>query len=196
MLKVISQTRQTEKTTEIRKTKKAIFMFFLSIGVSLMFLLLLVDINVYADNTLTNQKVLGMTLQNRYEKHERLEKYKKHEFIFFYNATCKHCTIFCKTLKDYAANHRISVTAFKLTRESSYYFPNSVLVDQNTIDQYFGEGVKMAVPTLFILNPTNMYVYPVSRGNLTYAELTIRMNDLMQNIKRFEIREHVGKKRT
>jgi hypothetical protein len=80
----------------------------------------------------------------------------------------------------------IPIRAFKLSNASSPYFPDSVLVDQNTIDQYFGREAKVAIPVLFLLNTINMHVYPVSRGNLTFAELTDRMNSLMQRIRQFE----------
>lgn len=122
--------------------------------------------------------------------HDYYNNYNRYELIFFYSTRCKFCTTFGKTLRTYTDYHHIPVTAFKLSSESSIYFPNSVLVDQDTIATYFGKEANIAVPVLFILNPINMHVYQVSRGNLTYAELTARMNTLMQRILDFEAREN------
>ena len=110
----------------------------------------------------------------------------KYDLILFYSTACRYCIPFCKTLKKYASDNGFNVQAFKLTNDFSPYFPKSVLVDQNLIDKYFGKGVQVAIPVLFILNPKNMYVYPVSRGNLSCVELSTRMNVLMKKIKQFE----------
>lgn len=111
---------------------------------------------------------------------------KPYELVLFYSSSCSHCSEFCRTLKEYARQSRLPVTAFKLTLAGSPYFPNSVLVDQRTIDQYFGKGAQIAVPALFVLNPSNMYLYPVSRGNLSYYELRERIEALLLKIQKFE----------
>jgi hypothetical protein len=109
-----------------------------------------------------------------------------YELVLFYSSSCTHCSQFCRTLRDYAWQRRMPVTPFKLTPKASPYFPNSVLVDQKTIEQYFGQGAQIAVPALFILNSSNMHLYPVSRGNLNYHELKERMEDLLLKIQKFE----------
>jgi len=111
---------------------------------------------------------------------------KSYELVLFYSFSCAHCAKFCQTLRAYSKQNQISVTAFKLTSNSCPYFPNSILVDQRTIDQYFGRGAQIAVPALFILNPYNMYLYPVSKGNLSYSELRERMDVLLLKIQKFE----------
>jgi hypothetical protein len=116
---------------------------------------------------------------------------KHYDLILFYSVSCTYCPQFCRTLKNYAWQNRIPVIAFKLTNESSPYFPNSVLVDQKTIEQFFGKGTQISVPALFVLNPGNMNLYPVSRGNLSDEELSLRMNSLMQKIRTYEERNRV-----
>ena len=89
-------------------------------------------------------------------------------------------------MKLYSENSNISVQAFVLgTSKTSPYsldFPNSTTVTQDVVDQFFGIGAKIAVPTLFILNKNNFHVYPVSSGALTYLELASRMNELTPKI--------------
>ena len=177
----------------VKIIKKLLFLkIFMYVSFVLLVLPVLLSNNALAGNALSNDKVPTRTktpihsLQSNYAKVPLKQRY---EFIFFYSATCQHCIDFCKTLKSYSVNRRIPVTAFKLTRDSSPYFPNSILVDQKTINRYFGTEEKeanIAVPVLFILNRANMHVYPVSRGNLTYFELTDRINNLTLKIQQFE----------
>ena len=132
----------------------------------------------YVDSAITSQNLLSNKTKSHYE------------LVLFYNVSCHYCFQFCRTLKEYALQNRMPVKAFKLTQKTSPYFPNSILVNQRIIEQYFGQGVQIAVPALFVLNPNNMHLYPVSSGNLTSDELKVRMDELMQKIKIFEGRSH------
>ncbi len=146
------------------------------------FLTLIIAINVTAANLAdpkNNSEVTSVKLKPKQENNS-------YKLVLFYSATCKHCLQFCQTLKEYALWNKIPVIAFKLTPNSLPYFPDSILGDQTTLVQYFGQGAQIAVPTLFILNSQNSYLYPVSRGNLTARELQLRLEELQQKIKTFE----------
>jgi hypothetical protein len=148
--------------------------------------------NISSVTTTTTIATASQSLKNRGGSKNLNQGLDRHyELILFYSVSCDYCPQFCHTLYHYARQNRLSVIAFKLTKENSPHFPNSVLVDQRTIEQFFGKGVQMAVPALFILNPVNMHIYPVSRGNLTSEELRLRMRDLMQKIRAFERIKHV-----
>ena len=112
-----------------------------------------------------------------------------YEFIFFYSTTCPHCMDFAPVLKSYSDNSGISVKAFVMDQGSSLYFPNSIMISQEVVDQFFGKGTKVSVPILFILNKDNLHAYPVSSGALTYLELVSRMNDLVPKILQHERNE-------
>ena len=138
-------------------------------------------------NSVTTTTVASQNLKSLNSPKNLNQDLDKHyELILFYSVSCDYCPQFCRTLKHYAWQTRMPVIAFKLTEENSPHFPKSVLVDQRTIEQFFGKGAQIAVPALFVLNPNNMNLYPVSRGNLTNEELRLHMNSLMQKIKTFE----------
>lgn len=110
----------------------------------------------------------------------------EYEFIYFYSGNCQHCLSFTPTLKLYSDNSGILVQAFVVGTGYSPSFPNSSVVEQEVIEQYFGKGAKITVPTLFILNKNNYHAYPVSSGALSYLDLATRMNDLAPKIWRHE----------
>ena len=106
-----------------------------------------------------------------------------YEFIFFYSTDCQYCMKFSPVLKLYSDNTNIPVKAFVMGNGGvSPFFPNSNIVTQDVVDQFFSSGAKIAVPTLFILNKNNFHAYPVSSGALTYLELATRMNALTPKI--------------
>ncbi|MBU0744245.1 MAG: conjugal transfer protein TraF [Gammaproteobacteria bacterium] len=105
-----------------------------------------------------------------------------YEFIFFYSSNCQHCRIFDPVLKLYSDNYGIPVKAFMVGGKASQSFPNSIIVAQEIVNQFFGRGAKISIPTLFILNKNNFHAYPVSSGALTYLELTTRMGELTTRI--------------
>jgi len=113
----------------------------------------------------------------------------EYEFIFFYESGCGYCIEFAPILKKYAGAAGIKVIAFALGDENKAQplFANSTLVDQNTVAQFFGQGVKISTPTLFIWNKRNGHVYPVARGMHTYEELDFRMNELAPKILKKEL---------
>lgn len=109
-----------------------------------------------------------------------------YEFIYFHSGNCQHCLDFTPILKLYSARSGIAVQAFVVGTGSLASFPKSSLVQQQVIEQYFGRGAKISVPTLFILNKDNYHAYPVSCGALSYLELSARMNTLASKIWQHE----------
>jgi len=235
-IKDVANIKKATVTSKVSKKVVSIFLFLFSFLLFLLFLNLIMPASVAAAGIpIVNHVTTSNTVQNtgtvigtgadtdagigidisqkkvhQKEKEENKESKpnKPYELVLFYSTSCNHCLQFCRTLKNYALQNRIPVIAFKLTNKASPYFPNSILVDQRTIEQYFGqekekgkgkENVQnvqntkinqIAVPTLFVFNPNNMHLYPVSRGNLTSNELRLRMTELMQKIKTFEGRSH------
>jgi len=108
-----------------------------------------------------------------------------YEFIFFYSLGCAYCRNFTPVLKRYSDNTGINVRGFILGGNSSNpdnYFPDSTVIKQEVSERFFGKENSLAVPALFVLNNKNLHVYPVSRGALTYSELTRRMDELVPKI--------------
>lgn len=117
---------------------------------------------------------------------------KNYEFIFFYSSTCYHCQKFSPILKQYADSTKIPIHAFTTNGSRSRYFPNSSLTSQEIIEQFFGfsddydQYTKISVPALFILNKNTLHAYPVSYGELTSDELSLRMQILLLKIMQYE----------
>ena len=109
-----------------------------------------------------------------------------YEFIFFYSTNCQHCISFSPILKKYSDDFGIQVKAFVIGNKASTYFPSSVAISQEIINQFFGSSSNLSVPALFILNKNNYHAYPVSSGSLSYLELTARMEDLIPKILQHE----------
>ena len=65
-----------------------------------------------------------------------------YEFIFFYSNNCHYCKNFTPVLKQYAADSGITIKSISIDSSAT----------KETIDQFFGVGARLAVPTLFILN--------------------------------------------
>lgn len=118
---------------------------------------------------------------------------RNYEFIYFYSGDCQHCLSFNPVLKRYASKSGIAVKAFMFGDKTVAYFAESVPVERVIVEQYFGKEASLAVPALFILNKDNYHVYPVSKGSLSYSELTARMNVLAPKIIRNEM--HVNNRR-
>lgn len=163
-------------------------------------LLLLVNVSAFADNENNGNRANGAyrvlgDVQNLYSNRSVLINKngssisalrRDYEFIFFYSADCQYCKKFNPVLKLYSDGSGISVKAFVIGGGTSPYFTNSTVVTQKVIDQFFGKGSRVSVPTLFILNKSNLHVYPVSSGALTYLELSTRMNELVPKILQHE----------
>ena len=144
------------------------------------------EVSTVLENT-QNSLVSGTLLKQQNPINFLVRALKRdYEFIFFYSTTCLHCRDFTPILKAYSDNSGISVKAFVIGHEMSLYFSNSTLVSQKMVDQFFGKGAKISVPTLFILNKGNLHAYPVSNGALTYLELASRMNELTPKILQHE----------
>jgi len=174
----------------------------------LLFLLLFITINATANTALTElnaflaqrnrQTVSSSTNQQNAIANHIKDPYqltinpvvsalrKNYQFMLFYRATCPHCQRFAPILKEYANHSGIAVRAFTFAGVSPY-FPASVVVNRDLINTYF-HGTRVAVPALFILNTTNGHAYPVSQGELSYAELVARMNQLAEEILHNEAR--------
>ena len=109
-----------------------------------------------------------------------------YEFILFYSTTCPHCLKFAPTLRQYSDKSGIPIQAFAVNGNKSHYFPNSIPLTQETIEQFFGKNASLALPSLFLLNKKNLHAYPVSQGALTYTELQLRMSKLIPKTVQFE----------
>lgn len=107
-------------------------------------------------------------------------------FVLFYSTNCPHCISFAPVLKKYAYDCGIPVKAFAVGQQAAAIFPSSVIVSQDTVNQFFGSGSELSVPTLFMFNRHNYHAYPVSKGSLTYLELNRRCNDLAPKILNHE----------
>ena len=107
------------------------------------------------------------------------------QFVLFYRLTCPHCRRFDPVISKYSLDSGIKVRAFTFGGVSSS-FPNSQNVDPKLVASYFGQDKQIEVPTLFLLNQANGHVYPVSSGDLSYAELAMRMNELAPKILQHE----------
>lgn len=120
-----------------------------------------------------------------------------YEFIFFYRSSCPYCRRFEPILRQYAIDAAIPVKAFTFDGIILPSFPNSVAVDKTVISEYFGSsgsfnaGTAIAVPALFIMNTANLHVFPVAKGELSYMDLVMRMNELVPKILSVEGRSHV-----
>ena len=109
-----------------------------------------------------------------------------YEFVLFYSTICPHCIKFAPVIRQYSDKSGIPIQAFAVNGNKSHYFPNSIPLTQETIEQFFGKNASLALPSLFLLNKKNLHVYPVSQGALTYTELQLRMSKLIPKIVQFE----------
>lgn len=190
---------------KMRKIRKMQIGFrFLFFSIFSMFLAV-ANINAFAVSTNASDSInrilgntqdgFGLSPKHVIPRRSSLEsaKQKEYDFIFFYSTSCPHCMQFEPVLKAYSDNTGIAVKAFAIGDRVSPVFPNSILVAQEVVEQFFGKGASVAVPTLFILNKFNLHAYPVSSGTLTYSELSTRMGKLMPKILRNEKNERNGK---
>lgn len=179
--KIIKTTKN--KYLELNKKAKLIY---------LVFLLLLASYSSYASILKTEQN----NYENNISKNSvinrakfKLQFSKNYEFIFFYSNSCLYCKNFEPIFKKYSDSFGIGVRGFVINGDipkSSSYFPNSSVVSQEMIAQFFGRKSNISVPTLFIMNKNNLHVYPVSQGALTYSELVKRMSKLKPKILHHE----------
>jgi thiol-disulfide isomerase/thioredoxin len=106
-------------------------------------------------------------------------------FVLFYRESCPHCRRFVPILKQYSHDSGIYIAPLTFDAASPL-LPGSILVKPNIVKEYFGSNARISVPVLFIANVAKGQVYPVASGELSYAELASRMNELAPKILQVE----------
>ena len=123
-----------------------------------------------------------------FESHSVSGINKKYELVYFYSHSCKYCHAFTPILAKYAKDNRINISGFVLgesvssTNQPTVNLPGNINADQEIIEKFFGSVDAVIAPALFLLDKSNLHVYPVSQGALGYQELVSRIKQLQQQI--------------
>jgi len=121
-------------------------------------------VNAYYDTQNTQRKVQLNTIA------------KTHGLFYFFRAGCPYCQRFSPMLKRLATQHGFHVTAITLDGGTTPGFPNP-RVDNGTAKRL---GIN-TVPTVYLIEPRNRSVQPISFGLISPTELEQRIITLIDH---------------
>lgn len=105
-------------------------------------------------------------------------------FIFIFRSNCPHCHKFAPILKDFSNNFQLKVHSYSVDGESLRGFEDAKPLTPKLFQTLYAAGhYKPAVPALFLVNHHTLEAYAVLFGEAHPAQLSLRVNELMQHIE-------------
>lgn len=122
---------------------------------------------------------------NEVEKAKENRPIGKYIFVLFFSNQCPHCVAFAPVVKRYAQINHISIEPITLNGQTLPEFPNAQFATQEMIDLAY-QGKPVVYPALFLANTQKHTLYPISFGEMTYSELSERINLLRARVAEYE----------
>ena len=113
---------------------------------------------------------------------------KDYAVVLFMQAHCQYSAKFDPLLKGWADEHAIKVYPYTLDGGGDVSFPTP-MVPRNSdrrspiadeIVTFFGNGLPIATPTVFMVNVNTLKAYPLTQGVMDIPALESRMASLIQ----------------
>lgn len=111
--------------------------------------------------------------------------FEKYILILFFSNQCPHCISFAPILKQYGQSQQVPIEPITLNGQTLPEFPNAQFATQEMIDLAY-QGKPVVYPALFLANTQNHTLYPISFGEMTYSELSERINLLRSRVAEYE----------
>ncbi|KTD66476.1 conjugative transfer protein [Legionella santicrucis] len=119
------------------------------------------------------------------EKTPEIKKVDTYILVLFFSNQCPHCVSFAPVVKQYAQINHLSIEPITLNGQTLPEFPKAQFATQEMIDLAY-QGKPVVYPALFLANIKKHTLYPVSFGEMTYSELSERINLLKNRVVDYE----------
>ena len=107
--------------------------------------------------------------------------FQTHGFIFFFASTCLYCHQFSPVLSKVANDFNARILPLSFDNQPLPEFKDFMRATSDWTTIAF-KNQSIHYPALFIANPDNQMLYPVSIGALDEKELTTRLEELIPKI--------------
>ncbi|WP_265494753.1 type-F conjugative transfer system pilin assembly thiol-disulfide isomerase TrbB [Providencia heimbachae] len=114
-------------------------------------------------------------------KHINLNDY---TLVLFMQAKCPYCQQFDPQLAVLSAQTGFKVFAYTLDGQGDLAYPNAVPAPPDVVQTFFGSGLQVVTPTLFLVNVNTLKTYPLLQGMTDMQDVMSKINtNLMMTIQ-------------
>jgi len=106
-------------------------------------------------------------------KHINLNDY---TLVLFMQAKCPYCQQFDPQLAGLSAQTGFKVFAYTLDGQGDLAFPNAIPAPPDVVQTFFGSGLPMVTPTVFLVNVNTLKTYPLLQGMTDMQDVMSKIN--------------------
>lgn len=102
------------------------------------------------------------------------------KLVLFLQSNCRYCTQFDPELKAISTRTGFEVFPYSLDGQGDASFPAALPAPPEVILEFFGNGLPIATPTVFLVNVHTMAAYPLTQGATDAASFTARLDEVLR----------------
>ncbi|MEX9225548.1 type-F conjugative transfer system pilin assembly thiol-disulfide isomerase TrbB [Providencia rettgeri] len=96
--------------------------------------------------------------------------------VLFMQSSCPYCHQFDPQLAVLSAQTGFSVFAYTLDGKGDMAFPNAIPAPQAVVQTFFGSGLQVMTPTVFLVEVNTLKTYPLLQGLTDMQDVMNRIN--------------------
>lgn len=96
--------------------------------------------------------------------------------VLFMQAHCPYCQQFDPQLAELSKQTGFSVFAYTLDGQGDAAFPNAAPAPQSVVQTFFGNGMPVMTPTVFLVEVNTLRTYPLLQGMTSMPDVLNRIN--------------------
>lgn len=96
--------------------------------------------------------------------------------VLFMQSSCPYCHQFDPQLALLSAQTRLSVFPYTLDGKGDMAFPNAIPAPPDVVQSFFGAGLQVITPSVFLVDVNTLRTYPLLQGLTDMQDVMNRVN--------------------
>lgn len=96
--------------------------------------------------------------------------------VLFMQSRCPYCQQFDPLLAQLASQTGFKVFAYTLDGQGDRAFPNAIPAPASVVERFFGTGMQVVTPTLYLVEVNTLKTYPLTQGMTSAEDVLARLN--------------------
>lgn len=96
--------------------------------------------------------------------------------VLFMQSECTYCRQFDPLLKQWADMRGFKVFVYSLNGQGDPSFPDAIPAPQSVVQTFFGSGIPVMTPTLFLVEVNTLKTAPLAQGLTPVQEIENRLH--------------------
>ncbi|MEM8060165.1 type-F conjugative transfer system pilin assembly thiol-disulfide isomerase TrbB [Morganella morganii subsp. sibonii] len=96
--------------------------------------------------------------------------------VLFMQSECIYCRQFDPLLKQWADMRGFKVFVYSLNGQGDPSFPDAIPAPQSVVQTFFGSGIQVMTPTLFLVEVNTLKTAPLAQGLTPLPEIENRLH--------------------